>query len=71
MITINEVISTITNSYKPKSLMVREDSNILTITCDGSTTRIVNWKTTPLSEIISAVGGRTLTEGYAGELLLG
>jgi hypothetical protein len=71
MNTINEVITALTDRYKPKSLMVREERDILTITCNGSITRILNWKTTPLSEIVVSVGGQTLTEGYSGELLLG
>jgi hypothetical protein len=71
MITINEVINAISGTYKPKSLIVREEGTILSIVADGATTKIANWKVIPLSEIVSAVGGRTLTEGYSGELLLG
>jgi hypothetical protein len=71
MITINEVINAISITYKPKSLSVRDEGNILSVITDGATTKIANWKQTPLSEIVSAVGGRTLNEGFAGELLLG
>ncbi len=71
MITINEVINAISIAYKPKSLSVREEGSILSVITDGTTTKIANWKSTPLSEIVSVVGGKTLTEGYSGELLLG
>jgi hypothetical protein len=71
MITLNEVIDAVSKTYNPKNLMVREDKDVLTINCNGSTTKIFNWKNTPISQILNVVGGKTLNEGYSGELLLG
>lgn len=71
MITLNEVIDAIMIAYRPKVLSVREEGTTLSVTSDGATTKIANWKSTQLSEIVNVVGGKTLTEGYSGELLLG
>jgi hypothetical protein len=71
MNTILEVNSAINTAYRPNNLSITDEGSNLKIYCDNTLTTISNWRTKPLSEIVSIVGGKTLNEGYNGELLLG
>jgi len=69
---INTVSSLLFTEFSKlgKYVAVHAEGNILHIKLQNSQTRILNWQTVPLEEILSTAKGLTLNENYKGSVLL-
>lgn len=71
MNTINEIVNAISSSISTKSLILKEENNLLIIKHNNVVTTIFNWKSTPVSDIVNAVRNQTLNESSSQQLILG